>query len=159
MTESRFPVTTLEFEISFLQGSFTVLVKLSFWWTVPPLLRFDVCLTSFLFLFCISFCYLYYILYVLFCQHFFIIIFIFFHYKILFYKLYEIFQSFYFIHRIVDKYPVCLHHRTQTDRALKHCQFLCYNRMYFKIKATASTYIRILIPFFFALPVSTFMIT
>ena len=37
MTESRFPVTTLEFEISFLQGSFTVLVKLSFWWTVPPL--------------------------------------------------------------------------------------------------------------------------
>lgn len=47
MTESRFPVTTLEFEISFLQGSFTVLVKLSFWWTVPPLLRFDVCLTSF----------------------------------------------------------------------------------------------------------------
>ena len=47
MTESRFLVTTLEFEISFLQGSFTVLVKLSFWWTVPPLLRFDVCLTSF----------------------------------------------------------------------------------------------------------------
>ena len=36
MTESRFLVTTLEFEISFLQGSFTVLVKLSFWWTVPP---------------------------------------------------------------------------------------------------------------------------
>ena len=35
----------------------------------------------------------------------------------------------------------------------------CYNRIYFKIKATASTYIKILIPFFFALPVSTFMIT
>lgn len=119
MTESRFPVTTLEFEISFLQGSFTVLVKLSFWWTVPPLLRFDVCLTSFLFLFCISFCCLYYILYVLFCQHFFIIIFIFFHYKILFYKLYETFQSFYFIHRIVDKYPVRLHRRTQTGRVLR----------------------------------------
>ena len=72
MTESRVPVTTLEFEISFLQGSFTVLVKLSFWWTVPPLLRFDVCLTSFLFLFCISFCCLYYILCLLFCQYFFI---------------------------------------------------------------------------------------
>lgn len=55
--------------------------------------------------------------------------------------------------------PVRLHRRTQTNRALEHCQFLCYNRMYFKIKATASTYIRILIPFFFALPVSTFMIT
>ena len=78
MTESRFPVTTLEFEISFLQGSFTVLVKLSFWWTVPPLLRFDVCLTSFLFLFCISFCCLYYIPCLPFCQYFFIIIFIFF---------------------------------------------------------------------------------
>ena len=44
MTESRFLVTTLEFEISFLQGSFTVLVKLSFWWTVPPLLRFGLVL-------------------------------------------------------------------------------------------------------------------
>ena len=57
MTESRFLVTTLEFEISFLQGSFTVLVKLSFWWTVPPLLRFDVCLTSFLYFLLLSLLY------------------------------------------------------------------------------------------------------